>query len=81
MENTYDYTGFAIENILHPIILAIEEENSTPERKKKLKEKAFAGFLEDAKKYQECPGLQNMTVEQLKIQYENLVGKGKCEER
>ena len=72
MENEHDYTGFAIENILHPIIEAIEEENSTPERKKKLKENAFASFLEEAKNYQECPGLQNMTVEQLQMEYERL---------
>ena len=81
MEDAYDYTGFAIENILHPIILAIEEENNTPERKKQLKEKAFVSFLEEAKNYQECPNLQNMTVEQLKDEYGRLMGISKIEER
>ena len=81
MEDMHDYTGFAIENILHPIIWAIEEEKTSPEKKKKLKEKAFASFLEDAKKYQECPELQNMTVEELKAEYEKLMGKQNREER
>ena len=81
MENEHDYTEFAIENILHPIILAIEEEKATSERKKKLKEKAFASFLEEAKSYQECPGFQEMTVEQLQKEYERLIGIQKDEER
>ena len=45
MENEHDYTGFAIENILHPIIEAIEQEKCSPEKKSKLKEKAFASLL------------------------------------
>lgn len=81
MENEHDYTGFAIENILHPIIEAIEQEKCSPEKKSKLKEKAFASFLEEAKNYQECPGFQNMTVKQLQEEYERIVKKQNLEER
>ena len=81
MENENDYTEFAIENILHPIIEAIEQEKSAPEEKKKMIQQAFKEFLEDAKNYQECPGFQNMTVKQLQEEYERLMGKENEEER
>ena len=48
MGNEHDYTGFAIENILHPIIETIEQEKCA---QKKMKQQAFTEFLEDAKKY------------------------------
>lgn len=81
MENEHDYTGFAIENILHPIIEAIEQEKSAPEEKKKMIQQAFKEFLEDAKKYDECDRLKKMTVEQLQMEYERLIGIQKDEER
>ena len=81
MENEHDYTGFAIENILHPIIEAIEQEKCAPEKKQKMKQQAFTEFLEDAKKYDECDRLQKMTVEQLQKEYEKLMGKQNQEER
>lgn len=81
MAGTHDYTGFAIENILHPIIEAIEQEKGTVKEKEALKQQAFQRFLEEAKQYEECPGFQNMTVEQLQMEYERLMKQQKQEER
>lgn len=81
MEDAYDYTGFAIENILDPIIKAIEQGEGTQEKKAELKKKAFQDFLNEAKEYEECPGFQDMTVEQLKVEYERIMGKQNQEER
>ena len=75
MEDMRDYTGFVIENILHPVICAIESENYSPEKKQKLRKHAFASFLEEAKEYEECQRLKQMTVEQLQAEYERLMGK------
>ena len=81
MEHVLDYTGFAIENILYPIICTIEKEKIPMEKKSKLKREAFASFLEEAKNYDECPGFREMTVEQLEEEYEKHMDIEKDEER
>lgn len=81
MEEKHDYTGFAIENILDPIIKAIEQGEGTQEKKAELKKKAFQDFLNEAKEYEECLGFENMKVEQLQKEYERIVKKQNLEER
>jgi len=81
MEDVYDYTGFAIENILHPKIEAIEQGTDEPEEKQKRIKDAFKVFLEEAQKFDECDRLKKMTVEQLQKEYEKLMGKQIEEER
>ena len=81
MEDVYDYTGFAIENILHPKIEAIEQGTDEPEEKQKRIKDAFKVFLEEAQKFDECDRLKKMTVEQLQKEYEKLMEKQIEEER
>ena len=81
MEEIRDYTGFAIENILHPRIEAIEQGTDEPEEKQKRIKDAFKVFLEEAQKFDECDRLKKMTVEQLQKEYDKLMGKQIEEER
>ena len=63
------WENIVIENKLHKIMLLIEEDNSAPEKKEELKERAYERFLKEVKTYKGCPRFQTMTVDELKEIY------------
>ncbi len=81
MEETLYYEHIMMENVLYNIIQAIKEGPYSEEQKEKYIQEAFEKFLQEAKGYKGCPGFKNMTVDQLRKEYERLMGKEHQEER
>ena len=74
MEEELYYEHIMIENILHNVISAIEDGPYSKEEKEKYKKEAFEKFLKEAKEYKGCPGFKEMTMEELKKEYEKIFG-------
>ena len=81
MEDKLYYEHIVMENVLHNIIQAIKEGPYSKEQKEQYIQEAFEKFLQEAQGYKGCPGFKNMTVDQLKKEYEKIMEKNKQEER
>lgn len=67
------YEHIMIQNELHKLITLINESSVSAKQKEELREKTYAEFLSRAKEYKSCPAFKNMTVEELRNEYESFV--------
>ena len=82
-EDSLHYERIVIEMVLVPMIQAIQEQEGDckTEQIKQQIEEAFEIFLQDAKQFEGCPGFKEMTVEELKKEYDRIIGQSQNLER